>query len=84
MVGQRTDKRGYARNFAYRFRNTVATSSMDDGHVEELNPVVRDSVIDNRLYVQMDDSVRVTMRKVVGLLGDIAELIATGVVGNHK
>lgn len=80
MVGQFTDRHGYARNFAFRIVSTVATSPMDDGHVEELNPAtVRDSTIDGRLYVQAKD-----MREVVGLLSNIAEKIVREITaGKH-
>lgn len=78
MVGQYT-RNGYTRNFAYRFRNTVATSPMDDGHVEELNPIARDLMQDH-LAVQAK-SIEV-VRHVNGLFESVADelmaLIAQG------
>lgn len=76
MVGQYT-RNGYTRNFAYRFRNTVMTSPMDDGHVIELNPVLRDTVIDSNLIVQMKDSGIQVIRHVNGLFENITEEVAS-------
>jgi hypothetical protein len=72
MVGQYS-RNGYTRNFAYRFRNTVATSPMDDGHVEELNPVVCD-IMHNDLAVQAKSI------KVVRHINGLFELVADEVM----
>jgi hypothetical protein len=53
MVGQFTSKRGYTRNFAYRVRHTVRPDTHDSNNVMEINPMVQDVIINNRLVVQM-------------------------------
>jgi hypothetical protein len=79
MVGQYT-RNGYTRNFAYRIRNTVATSPMDDGHVEELNPIARDIIHNDYLAVQAK-SIQV-VRHINGLFQSVADevmaLVAQG------
>jgi hypothetical protein len=55
MVGQYKDGHGHTRNFAYRVRNTVATSLRDDDQMIELNPIIRDMSLDDRMTVQMKD-----------------------------
>lgn len=75
MVGQYTDGRGHTRNFAYRVCTTVATSLMDDGHVEELNLVPRDTVIDDRMVVQMKDPGIEVIRHVNGLFEAVTDEI---------
>jgi hypothetical protein len=80
MDGQYTNGRGFTHNFAYRLRNTVATSPMDDGQVIELNPNAFDVMHNDHLAVQMK-SIQV-VRHINGLFESVADevmaLVAQG------
>ena len=77
MVGQYT-RNGYTRNFAYQIRNTVATSSLDDGRVIELNPIPRDTVND-QMTIQMKDPGIEVIKHVNGLFNKVVEEITSGI-----
>lgn len=67
MVGDFVDRRGYVRNFAFRTIRPVITTG---NKVIELNPIVRDAIINDTKVVQMKN---VKVEKVKGLFGNIAE-----------
>jgi hypothetical protein len=79
MVGQYKNGRGYTRNFAYRIRDTVATSLMDDGRVIELNPAPRDTVND-RMTIQMKDPGIEVVRHINGLFETVSDEISSLIV----
>jgi hypothetical protein len=74
MVGQFTNRRGYTRNFAYRYTRPVLIT---EDKIIELNPAGPATIVNDRLIVRA--KVQASIDRVNNHLIQIADEIAAGI-----